>query len=147
MKRTITFFIVSIFLLPVLFAQESKTVSANTTGKIENHPEKGILPFNAPCTDCVELLEKRTLNRREFVGKADKDGRAVFVQQSLGNMHYLDANGFLITKDPRLKKESEFVYAARQQPSPVVIDFKNKWASIKNGDKEFKFNKNISLEL
>jgi len=114
----------------------------------KKHPEHGTIPFNAPCTDCIELLDKRTPNRREFVGQSDgKGGRSKFVQQSLGNMHYLDENGFLITKDPRLQKESEFVYAARQQPSPVVIDFKNKWASIKNGDKELKFNKNISLVL
>jgi hypothetical protein len=152
MKKLTAFFLAAILLSTVLSAQDSgnnlSTSTPGTSGKIKNHPEQGILPFNAPCTDCVELLEKRTLNHREFVGKSDGTGeRSVFVQQSLGNMHYLDENGFLITKDPHMKKESEFVYAARQQPSPVVIDFKNKWASIKNSDKELKFNRNISLVL
>jgi gliding motility-associated-like protein len=125
-----------------------KLLAKYDTDFAKRHPEHGILPFNAPCTDCIELIEKRTPNTREFVGETDEKGeKSIFIQKSYGKMHYIDENGFLVTSDPRLIKESEYVYAARQQPSPVVIDFKNKWASIKNGSKELKFNKNISLEL
>jgi len=112
------------------------------------HPEHGILPFNAPCTDCIELLEKRTPDSREFIGQPDgKGGRAVYVQKSLGNMSYQDKDGFLVTKDPRLTRESTAVFAARHQPNPVVIDLNGRWTSIQNGGKELRFNKNISLEF
>ena len=114
----------------------------------KQHPEHGILPYNAPCIDCIELIEKRTPNTREFVSEPDGDGsRHIFMQKSVGDMNYRDENGFLRTVDPRIIQESEKVFAARHQPSPVVIDFGNKWASITNKGKELRFNKNISLVL
>ncbi len=110
------------------------------------HPEHGILPFNAPCTDCIELLEKRTPNSREFVGKTDLDGsKQIFVQHSYGYMNYWDKNGFLRADDPRFTEEKEKVFAARQQSSPIVINMADKYSAIINSGKEFRFNKNISL--
>ena len=130
-----------------------KKVPANLLAKYDTeeakkHPEHGLLPFNAPCTDCIELLEKRTPDSREFRGELDdKGGRQIFIQKSLGNIHYKDKNGFLVTKDPRMIEEGNSLYAARHQPTPVVIDFKGKWASISTYEKELKFNKDISLVL
>ena len=130
-----------------------KKVPANLLEKYDSefakkHPEHGIIPFNAPCTDCIELLEKRAPDYREFVGQADgKGGRQIFIQKSLGNIHYKDDQGFLVTKDPRLVKESEHVYAARKQPFPVVVDCENQWTSISTYGKELKFNKDVSLIL
>ncbi|MEO8086541.1 MAG: PKD domain-containing protein [Bacteroidota bacterium] len=110
------------------------------------HPEHGILPFNAPCSDCIELLEKRTPDTREFVGGLNPDGsRQIYMQKSLGDMSYKDKNGFLITSDPRLFQESDKVFAARNQPNPVVIDLENKYTSITNSTGELRFNKNIAL--
>ena len=162
MKKSIqnlTYFLaVLLFTTTRTFGDESTTLTSKKVPEnllvkydsefAKQHPEHGILPYNAPCTDCIELLEKRTPNRREFVGQPDGEGgRPVFIQQSLGDMSFINNKGFLVTKDPRLVKESDFIYAARQQPSPVVIDFKNKWASITNGSRELRFNKNISIVL
>jgi gliding motility-associated-like protein len=112
----------------------------------KKHPEHGILPFNAPCTDCIELLEKRTPSTREFVGEWE-GGKRLFTQQSLGEMNFPDEKGFLITKDPRLVRESGNIFAARKQPFPVVVDLDNGWTSITNLGNELRFNKNIALVL
>jgi|GEM_PF-6890255 len=120
-----------------------------TTGHAQltnpQHPEKGILPFNAPCKDCTEEIEKRSANSREFFMLNGDGSKTIYKQQSLGNMNFKDADGFWRTKDPRVVKENENVYAARMQPSPVVIDFQNRFASITGNGKELRFNKNISL--
>lgn len=109
------------------------------------HPEKGILPFNAPCKSCTEEIEKRTGSTREFFALNDDGSKTIYMQKSLGNMNFKDKEGFWRTKDPRVLPEGSKLFAARMQPSPVVIDFENKFASINNGGNELRFNKNISL--
>ena len=32
-----------------------------------NHPEFGILSYNAPCSNCIEILDKRTENEKFFL--------------------------------------------------------------------------------
>ncbi|MEO8087705.1 MAG: T9SS type A sorting domain-containing protein [Bacteroidota bacterium] len=118
---------------------------AQLTHSLDQHPEKGILPYNAPCTDCVEDLTMRTGNTREFFKKEKGESKTIYKQQSLGDMNFKDANGYWITNDPRLKEESPNLFTARQQVSPVVIDLQNKIFSVTNAGKEFRFNKNISL--
>jgi len=147
MNKLITLFFISF--LPFQFTLAQDKISSHqlldSPGKTKNHPEQGILPFNAPCSDCEEDLTKRTATRREFY-KVEKSGSKTFhLQQSLGAMNYRDADGYWRTIDPVMKRESENVYAARQQPSSVVIDFGNKVASLDYAGKEFRFNKNISL--
>lgn len=116
------------------------------TEAAKKHPEYGVLPFNAPCTDCIELLEKRTPNSREFISAPEGSGyRETYMQRSYGEINYMDENGFLRTKDPRLLKEGNSIYAARHQPFPVVVNTEDKWASITNLGNELRFNKEISL--
>jgi len=111
----------------------------------QQHPEKAILPYNAPCTSCIEELDKRTGDSREFFSYNSDGSKSIFIQKSFGNMNFKDKDGFWRAKDPRLMQESENVYAARMQPNPVVIDFEQKFASITTGNNELRFNKNISL--
>jgi hypothetical protein len=125
-----------LFLIPALILRAQH---------FDNHPEKEILPFNAPCIDCIENLEKRTANAREFY-KIDHAGtKTIYKQQSLGNLHYQDGKGNWLTNDPLFIKEGQNVFAARHQVSPVVVDFEKRIMSIQNSGKEFHFNKNISL--
>jgi hypothetical protein len=134
MKKTFLFFLLLYFFVCTYGQQPGK-----------QHPDKGILPFNAPCTACIEELEKRTDDTREFFSYNNDRSKSIFIQKSLGNMNFKDKDGFWRTKDPRLVQESEKVYAARMQPNPIVIDFQQKFASITIGYNEFRFNKNISL--
>ena len=46
-----------------------KLLAKYDTDFARKHPEHGILPYNAPCTDCIELIEKRTPDSRE-IGRA-----------------------------------------------------------------------------
>src|SRR4051812_32505899 len=79
---------------------------------ISKHPEKNILPFNAPCSDCVEDLSKRSGNMRQFY-KLNQDGsKILYYQRSLSDMHYKDQNGYWMTIDYRLKEENNKVFAA-----------------------------------
>jgi hypothetical protein len=134
MKKLLMFFLL-LYFFSGAFGQKNLT----------QHPENGILPFNAPCSSCIEELEKRSANTREFYSLNSDGSKSIFIQKSLGNINFKDKDGFWRAKDPRVIQESEKVYAARMQPCPVVIDFENKFASIYCGDKEFRFNKNISL--
>src|SRR6188768_2675808 len=146
MKKLITFFVAFTFLSPDLLAQatvgKSSDIILDSPGKLENHPEQGILPFNAPCSDCVEDLAKRTGIRREF-HKSEGGSKTVYIQKSLGLMNYKDEDGYWRCIDPLLKEEGKNIFAARQQLSSVVIDFANKFSSLNYAGKEFRFNKNI----
>ena len=46
-------------------------VKADAQQAFKEHPEKGMLPFNAPCKSCTEEIEKRTGNTREFFALND----------------------------------------------------------------------------
>ena len=41
-----------------------RKINTNLQGQITDHPEFGFLPFDAPCKDCFEIIEKRTPNTR-----------------------------------------------------------------------------------
>ena len=134
MKKSLLFLVLIIFF-----------IDARSQQSVQQHPDKGILPFNAPCTSCIEEIDKRSANSREFYSYNSDGSKSIFMQKSLGNINFQDKDGFWRAKDPRLIQESEKIYAARMQPYPVVIDFENKFASIFSGKNELRFNKNISL--
>ena len=112
-----------------------------------SHPEFGILPHNAPCTDCYELIDRRTDSTRLFVGKG-KDRSKFYSQACYGSLHYRDSQGFLRSYDEHIKPivEGSSIYESNNQDYPLKIDAENgKTAfSLPNGDKIW-FNKEISL--
>src|SRR5687767_6137425 len=55
----------------------------------QSHPEFGVLPFDAQCSDCIELIDKRTPDSRYFI-KNGTGGNVFYVQKSYGPMHYYD---------------------------------------------------------
>ena len=73
------------------FSKTEKIISEelkNLTPKAQQqHPEFGILPYNAQCNDCVELLQKRTEHERYFVKNGSK-GKHFYAQKSLQPLHY-----------------------------------------------------------
>ena len=76
MKKIISLCAV-IFILQTCFAQQEHQTTYNlfsftpqkkspaaslakaTPGNFMNHPDYGVLPHNAPCDDCIELLDKQ----------------------------------------------------------------------------------------
>jgi len=72
-----------------------------------SHPEFGVLPSDAPCSDCIEDLSKRTMDERYFVDNTDQNH--YYQQKAMGQLHEL-IDGQWLTVDHRLKNSSNGVY-------------------------------------
>ncbi|MBD3638883.1 MAG: gliding motility-associated C-terminal domain-containing protein [Crocinitomicaceae bacterium] len=68
----------------------------------QGHPEYGILPYNAPCDDCIEVIEERTQYSRKFI-TVGTNGTEVKTQKGYSPLHYKDNFGRWITYNPQLK--------------------------------------------
>ncbi len=111
---------------------------------VYSHPEFGLLPEDAPCIDCIELIDRRTFNSRYFV-KNGTNGNTFYQQTAYGDLHYTDDLGRLISFDRRLKQESETYYEAEDQATPTTLDVAEKRTSFKINGEEFIFNNHLQL--
>jgi len=109
-----------------------------------SHPEFAKNPFNAPCENCTELIDRRKEDERYFVENGTK-GQTFYVQKADRPIHLKDYSGNWITVDSRLSSTETGVFSAPNQFYPVKIDVLNHFASIKTPGHEFKFN--TALEL
>ena len=91
------------------------------------HPEFGILAYNAPCSECVEDLSKRSSNVRYFVDL--KNPAQFYQQQSMGDMNVYKDGHYLI-KDVRLKPRGNAIYETKGSYYPVGIDITRKTTYI-----------------
>lgn len=128
---------------------EKKVVTQELTERtplaLQTHPEYGVNPYNAPCTDCIEVLEKRTESSRYFITN-NKGGSEFYVQQAYGAMHYKNAQNQWVTIDTRLKpSNTPHLFTAANQPMPVKIDAGLGFTSITRLGAEFKFNRDMEL--
>jgi gliding motility-associated-like protein len=124
----------------------TEVLASNSSEAAKQHPEYGILPFNAQCSECVELIDKRTLDTRLFVDP--KRVGHTYSQQSYFPLHYKKSeNDIWRTIDFRLRPDANTpnVYVANNQPAPTKCDLNKKTTSVNQGDFEFEFNKNLSL--
>lgn len=71
----------------------------------ENDPELGALFPNAPCSNCYELLEKRTANQKYFVEEGSGTQKFI-LQSSQYPVHYKDAQGRWRTIAEHLEKDN-----------------------------------------
>jgi len=112
----------------------------------KKHPEYGILPYNAQCTECVELIDKRTRTTRAFVDPMVPSH--IFSQKSYFPLHYKrSADDIWRTIDPRLSIDphNPGVYTAPNQPVPAKCDLNGKFTSLTIGGIEFKFDNKMVL--
>ncbi len=110
-----------------------------------SHPEYGVLPWNAPCSDCYEDLSQRTETSRYFVTRAHDGIREFNLQQSYGAMHYKDVQGNWISYDKRLHKVSPSLFRLNDPGFPVEIDLATQSCRIKNGSNMLEFNHQLEL--
>ena len=130
----------------------SKTPEQNITAEAtdlispeyRNHPEYARNPYNSPCTNCTELVDRRKIDERYFVENGS-GGQTFYVQKSYGPLHVRDNSGNLISVDARLVSTAQGIFTAENQFFPVKVDVINHFASIKTPGHEFKFN--TALEL
>jgi hypothetical protein len=112
----------------------------------QKHPEFGILPYNAQCSTCVELIDKRTVDSRFFIDP--NDAGHTWSQKSYFPLHYKkSADDVWHTIDKRLRPDANNpgVYVAANQPVPTKYDVNKKSASIITDGLELEFNKNLTL--
>ena len=119
-------------------------VVANNRG-YEQHPEMGLLYDGAPCSNCFELLDKRTENTKTF--RKAGNSNEVMMQTGSGPLHYRGANGEWLTIKSRLRPDNARagVFTANEQPAPVTIDIQNRLSSIGKDARSFQFNNNLEL--
>lgn len=127
-------------------AKEFKELDLMTPPPFQSHPEYGQVPYNAQCSDCYELVDRRTTSSRYFV-KTGTNGQTFYVQSSEGLLHYPDGNGNLITIDPRLEPDplNPNTYYAPHQVEPTKMDMNNGTSSIILSAFELKFNNNPKI--
>jgi len=116
-----------------------------TPKEYHDHPEFGRLPYNAPCTNCYELLQERKDSSRMFVKKGT-NGTHFYTQGIYGTFHY-QVDGWQMSYDPRLIPLSDNVYKTKRLLVPTILDVNNKYSSFEFNNKQFKFNRHIALNL
>ncbi len=109
-----------------------------------DHPEYAKNPYNSPCVNCTELIDRRKADERYFVENGTK-GQTFYVQRSLGPMHVRDMAGNWVSLDPRISLAAPGVYTAENQHFPVKIDVIHHVVSIKTPGHEFRFNTKLEL--
>lgn len=127
-------------------AEQKFTAEAKDLIPLEyrNHPEYAKNPYNAPCENCTELIDRRKVDERYFVENGTR-GQTFYVQKSYGPLHVPDSSGNLVSLDARLSSSAPGIFTAKNQQFPVKIDAVNHFASIKTPGHEFRFN--TALEL
>jgi len=132
------------------FWEDQKFVSREldrvATPEAKMHPEYGILPYNAPCSSCEELPDRRTMFSRFFIDSAN--AKHIYSQQSYFPLHYkLSPNDAWRLVDTRLMPDTgnAEVYIAKKQPVITKCDLNRKSTSIIQHGFEFESNKNLDL--
>ncbi len=123
----------------------SETLDKLSTAKAKQHPEYGMLPFNAQCKNCVELIDERTIDSRRFVDPANAGH--TYSQKSLLPLHYQKFEGDIWhTLDPRLQPSATpGLYTAVNQPAPTAYNSNTHECSIEVAGVQFAFNRNLKL--
>lgn len=115
-----------------------------TSKENREHPEFGVLPYNAQCTNCVELLDKRTNITRFFINPYRPNYS--YSQSSYFPLHYLKDDKWQ-TIDYRLfpSAGNPGVYSAPNQPIPTMLDLNRKSSSIFVSGFQFEFSRGFVL--
>ena len=71
-----------------------------TGSSFYTHPEFGTNPYDTPCEDCIELIDRRTENTRYYVKKGSS-GSYFFKQTSNNDLHYKNEKNEFIFKSFR----------------------------------------------
>jgi gliding motility-associated-like protein len=103
----------------------------------QSHPDYGMMPQSAPCTECVELLDKRNANERAFADV--KDRHAIYIQKSVGDLNY-KKDGRWIAIDDRFKQIGAGNFLSNYYLQPVGINTNEKRAFIQTPQGKIYFN-------
>lgn len=145
------------------FSQEMKSYEGNYTSfrdrspkiteelkemtplEFHSNPEFGILPYDAPCSDCYELIHKRTDTTKYFVENGTFGGK-FYAQTLLGTFHYVES-GYTKSYHGYIQEINNDFYAGYNQDTPTFIDLSTKTTGFILGNERFSFNNNLTLDL
>jgi hypothetical protein len=116
-------------------------LSEITPAPFKLNPDYGLLPYDASCVDCIELIHLRTDSTRQYQKET-----TVYSQKGNCSINYVDDNGFyrdIVTAINTTSIVGE--YSAINQPYPTFININNKNVSIKSGTEKFDFCRNLKL--
>jgi PKD repeat protein len=120
------------FLSKAPVAKHSEELNKYTAQEFKDHPDFAIKPFNAPCENCFELIDKRTEYSRYYLEEG-KQGKTFFQQQGYSPIHYKDSRGDWRVIDYRLKKTSRSdVYVSENTSFHLSINADSGYVSINN---------------
>ncbi|AEA44706.1 PKD domain-containing protein [Fluviicola taffensis] len=105
--------------------------------KYYSHPEFGKLPKDAPCENCVEVLEKRTIDERYFVNVSNN--QEFHTQKALGDLHQF-VNGEWVSVEHELHPVSSNRYESGYLLDQAVIDFSTARTELKTANGTLRFN-------
>jgi gliding motility-associated-like protein len=133
------------------FSERKRDLSAElrslTPAALQAHPDLGLFPYNGPpCSDCIELLERRTAESRYFVRTGSGQSH-FFQQQSFGPINYRDGQGYWREINPRLRPvpDQPLRFEANQQPSPLVVDLAGRFANMQDREAVLMFAGDVRL--
>jgi gliding motility-associated-like protein len=111
----------------------------------ETHPELGMLFAEAPCTDCYEVVSKRTERTKTFFKKGTNGGQ-LWVQASNAALHYRDKQNNWRTIQAKLAPEAlPGVFSTPSSPMPVRIDTRSGYATAGMEGRQVWFNRKLEL--
>ncbi len=117
-----------------------------STSQGKEHPEYGILPYNAQCTNCVELVAKRSADSRQFFNPYQPNH--TYSQKSFFPLHYRKSEKDVWrTIDFRLRPDEKNagIYKALNQPVPTECNLQRKTTSLFTNGFQFEFNHRLSM--
>lgn len=117
-------------------------VQSKTSEKGKQHPEYLKNPDNSPCSNCIELIDRRKADERFFV---DRDEPAHFyVQKSYTPLHYRkSADGPWLSLNYRIREQAPGLFRAEQQPIQVCSDLNKGESSFQFDTVKFFFNRKM----
>jgi uncharacterized protein YjdB len=112
----------------------------------ENDPEIGVLFPNAPCTDCYELLERRTETQKYFV-KTGTAASSFILQSSSDPMHYKDATGNWRTISDRLEPVVgvSSVFSTKGRTVAIKVNTAEGYVQMSSPDGSLTVNRELEL--
>lgn len=128
---------------PIFISQELLSLTDPAT---YTHPEFGKNPYDTPCEDCIELIDRRTENTRYYV-KNGTLGSYFFKQTSNKDLHYKNDNNEFISIDARLKPtDIPGIFSATQQNFSTSLNLNEGYSEMEIGNSgTIKFNKTLSI--
>ncbi len=96
-----------------------------TPVQYQSHPEFGILPYDAPCKNCYELIHERTNTTRKFILN-NTNGNEFAVQTALGTLNYKGADNRFYEYNRKLSKVNSSTYVSENKSVVATFDLSNK---------------------